>query len=533
MKSAWPFFLAWKQLFPSQRKVSFFSILAIVGVALGVNVMIVVVAFMQGFQQKFRSDIIDAQGHARAVPMQREIDWRKDIDRIESQNEVEKVSPYMQGHLLLQNRDYHAVPYSMGIEPGEKIGVLPLDEFLEKGFIPIQGYDSQDVTPLPTMELLEDDVVFITQQVANRLGVRAATILQLYDANSSVPEDAVQVERIDPYVENDEWTIRFFNDQNYNLRNSLGSIDLNGTIQNLSIDLGWGYPKFKIKKSSQPFKLGDKFKFQTFRSSILEIYSPSMIEQVKSDEMAPPREVRVGGIFEVPWQGFHADALIGTRRFMEDMRGEVDACDGFFIKFEDKFFRDENKLGELCAKLEGLLEGNWRIIPWFVENAWFFDLLKFEEYLMVLIMIPIGLVAAFAIAIALMTTVLRKIREIGLLVAMGGTRMSVGMIFCMQGFIIGALGAFLGCCFALLFIRYRDSLMSFIVTRIAGEEGQAGVTQFYDFYSLEVPYPWESEQSLTTFLTFIIFAVLVSTIAGLLPAWRAARMNPAEALRSE
>ena len=152
---------------------------------------------------------------------------------------------------------------------------------------------------------------------------------------------------------------------------------------------------------------------------------------------------------------------------------------------------------------------------------------------MVLIMIPIGLVAAFAIAIALMTTVLRKIREIGLLVAMGGTRLAVGMIFCMQGFIIGALGAFFGCIMALAFIRYRDSLMSFIVNGIAGEEGQAGVTQFSDFYSLEVPYPWESQESLMTFLTFIIFAVLVSTIAGLLPAWRAARMNPAEALRSE
>ena len=46
-------------------------------------------------------------------------------------------------------------------------------------------------------------------------------------------------------------------------------------------------------------------------------------------------------------------------------------------------------------------------------------------------------------------------------------------------------------------------------------------------------YPWESEQSMMTFLTFIVFAVGVSTIAGLLPAWRAARMNPAEALRSE
>ena len=47
----------------------FFSILAIVGVALGVNVMIVVIAFMQGFQEKFKSDIIDSQGHARMVPI--------------------------------------------------------------------------------------------------------------------------------------------------------------------------------------------------------------------------------------------------------------------------------------------------------------------------------------------------------------------------------------------------------------------------------------------------------------------------------
>ena len=75
--------------------------------------------------------------------------------------------------------------------------------------------------------------------------------------------------------------------------------------------------------------------------------------------------------------------------------------------------------------------------------------------------------------------------------------------------------------------------MNLIVTRIAGESGKAEVVQFYDFYALDVPYPWQSEQSLMTFLTFALFAILVSTIAGLLPAWRASRMNPAEALRSE
>jgi lipoprotein-releasing system permease protein len=75
--------------------------------------------------------------------------------------------------------------------------------------------------------------------------------------------------------------------------------------------------------------------------------------------------------------------------------------------------------------------------------------------------------------------------------------------------------------------------MNFIVERIAGKEGQTGVAQFYDFYSLEVFYPWESTESMSTFISFAAFAILVSTIAGLLPAWRAARLNPADALRSE
>ena len=75
--------------------------------------------------------------------------------------------------------------------------------------------------------------------------------------------------------------------------------------------------------------------------------------------------------------------------------------------------------------------------------------------------------------------------------------------------------------------------MTFIVELIVGQEGQLGVSQFYDFQSLDVPYPWDSPESKSTFLVFAFFAIVVSTIAGLLPAWRAARLNPADALRSE
>ena len=227
------------------------------------------------------------------------------------------------------------------------------------------------------------------------------------------------------------------------------------------------------------------------------------------------------------------EALIGTMRFMADMRGQEGACDGFYLKFSGPVARDEEKLQAKCHEMELVLEEDWAVVPWFVENAWFFELLKFEEYLMVLIMIPIGLVAAFAIAIALMTTVLRKIREIGLLVAMGGRRFSVGMVFCLQGLCHrldrSCSWLWLGHSLYSLPGGHHD----FHREKIAGSDGQAGVTQFYDFHSLDVPFPWESSESLSTFISFALFSVLVSTVAGLLPAWRATRLNPAEALRSE
>ncbi|MBN36935.1 MAG: hypothetical protein CMI29_00545 [Opitutae bacterium] len=538
MKVPWPLYLAWKQLFPSGKKVSFFSLLSIIGVALGVNVMIVVIAFMQGFQQKFRKDIINAQGHARVVPLKPYASWDKIPPRLRKIDNVVGVTPYLQAQLLLQSGNYHAIPFCMGLQPEDGDEVLPVDDFLKGGMLRLQAHDAEDVTPLPTMEMLEDDVVFLSSQTANRLGVRPSAVVQVYEANATLPESTeqspVRVTRLDSYVESGEWELLFMpSEGSCVVRENVSGDEFVWEYEKGSLDLGFGYPVFEISQGADPFVAGDRFLFQVFKANKIEIFSPSMIDQAKADEMIPPREVRVGGIFEVPWQGFQMEALIGTMRFMADMRDQEGACDGFYLKFSGPVARNEVQLQKKCRELELVLEEDWAVVPWFVENAWFFELLKFEEYLMVLIMIPIGLVAAFAIAIALMTTVLRKIREIGLLIAMGGRRFSVGMVFCLQGFIIGGLGAVLGCGLALLFIRYREVIMTFIVERIAGSDGQAGVAQFYNFHSLEVPFPWESSESLSTFLSFALFAVLVSTVAGLLPALRATRLNPADSLRSE
>jgi ABC-type lipoprotein release transport system permease subunit len=534
VKIPWPLLLAWKQLFPTQRKVSFFSLLAVIGVALGVNVMIVVVAFMKGFQQKFREDIVDAQGHARAIPLGRTREWQRLQAELLEKTEVSAVSPYLQGPVLVQKREDQSIPLAIGLDLTSGPPVLPLDEFLANGQLRMQAHAALDVTPVPSSNEMRDDIVFVTQYVANRLGVRPGTILRM-GASQSIDDEnlGVVVLRLDADVPSAEWNLSYSGDDKWKLRCPGLNFEKSLTSVDGILDAGSGTPVFKILDVESRPEEGAGSVYQTFAASTIELYSPAMIERAQSNEMIPPKEVRVGGVFEVPWQGFHAEAMIGSFRMLEDLRSVEGLCDGMFIKFSSEISGDENVLRSVCEELEKQRSQKWAFVPWFVENAWFFDLLKFEEYLMILIMVPIGLVAAFAIAIALMTTVLRKIREIGLLVAMGGTRAYVGSIFCLQGFLIGLLGSVLGCGLALLFIRYRDAIMSFIVVRIAGDDGKAGVAQFYDFYSLNVPYPWDSHESASTFITFTLFAVLVSTFAGLVPAWRASRMNPADALRNE
>ena len=400
----------WEQLIEPYKNidlnVSFFSLLAVVGVALGVNVMIVVIAFMQGFQQKFRNDIIDAQGHGRInqVPWGNTSNWQGKLKEIEDFVSIQSVMPYLQAQLILQRDNYHSIPFSMGIEPDSGNSVLQIDSFLRGGFLRMIAHDGEDITPVPTIDTLEDEVVFVSNQVSRRLGVRPAYIIRFDDENKSrLPESStIEVSRVDPFVESAHWEITFENEDDYIVKSDLMDTPIKGSVSAGPINVGHGAPVFEAVHGDKPFEKNDRFKFYVSAADTIEVYSPSMIEKSTKDEMVPPREVKVGGIFEVPWQGFHTEALLGTVRFMQDMQGDDGRIDGFYFKTIDKVARSESGIAACSHELETLLGDGWNVIPWFVENAWFFDLLKFEEYLMILIMIPIGLVAAFAIAIALL-----------------------------------------------------------------------------------------------------------------------------------
>ena len=92
----------------------------------------------------------------------------------------------------------------------------------------------------------------------------------------------------------------------------------------------------------------------------MELYSPAMIERAQANEVNPPKEVRVGGVFEVPWQGFHAEAMISSFRMLEDLRSVNGFCDGMFIKFSNEISADENACFQSVKKwkITGLKHGH-------------------------------------------------------------------------------------------------------------------------------------------------------------------------------
>lgn len=144
--------------------------------------------------------------------------------------------------------------------------------------------------------------------------------------------------------------------------------------------------------------------------------------------------------------------------------------------------------------------------------------------MMLFLLLFIILVAAFAIAVAQLLTVLRKTREIGLLEAMGAKPRQLATLYCFQGFFIGLAGTILGSFAAVAALHYRDPIVSFLAHIT---HSRAALEQFYQFSQLPVFYDPKD------FIVISVATLAISTAAGLVPALRAAYMKPAEALRSE
>lgn len=253
----------------------------------------------------------------------------------------------------------------------------------------------------------------------------------------------------------------------------------------------------------------------------LLVYSPQSFLG-GGDEIRLPDEMTVSGIFEIGmWEydiGFILLPIAAAREFY-GMDGGAHAV---------RVMISDPTRAMITARSIGaqLVEDHPDIIitTWMELNRRLFDALRVEKNMMLFLLIFIVLVAAFGITNSLIITVVQKTKEIGLLKALGYSSGSIMRVFFWQGWILGVVGTALGIGLGMLSLHYRNSLMHWLSNRM-----------HMDLFPKEL-YHLSEIPAVTSAGDVAVVAVLsmaICTLAGLLPAYRAARLDPARALRYE
>ncbi len=249
----------------------------------------------------------------------------------------------------------------------------------------------------------------------------------------------------------------------------------------------------------------------------IEVYSPTMLDALKDDEVPMPVELEVCGLFESGYRPADENTIIVSLRRMQELYNLGKDVQGIRLRVEDPE-AVEKIIPAICRVLPMKL----RATPWIYVNWNFLQAVQFEKTLLFFLMFIITLVASFSIASTLFSAVVKRSREIGILGALGARPRQILMIFASQGVAVGAIGYGIGCVLTFVIIAARDEIVSFI-NSIFGS-GDMIQTQ-YLFSQIPVHYNGND------FLVAAIFTILTTTVAGLIPAIWAARRKPSEAMR--
>ncbi len=168
--------------------------------------------------------------------------------------------------------------------------------------------------------------------------------------------------------------------------------------------------------------------------------------------------------------------------------------------------------------------GQADVHDWQQSNKSFVNALDVERNVMFLILTLIIIVAAFNIISSMIMLVKDKARDIAIMRTMGAARSSMLKIFMLTGASIGIFGTLVGAVLGIVFALNIDTIKEWI-------EGWSGAELFADEIYFLSKLPAEVEWHEVTGV--VVLAITISILATLYPAWRAAKLDPVEALRYE
>ncbi|HEX8485817.1 lipoprotein-releasing ABC transporter permease subunit [Sphingomonas sp.] len=185
---------------------------------------------------------------------------------------------------------------------------------------------------------------------------------------------------------------------------------------------------------------------------------------------------------------------------------------------------DADKVGPILAPLVEKIGNRAVVSDWRTMNAQLFEALAVERVAMFVVLCIIILVAAFNIASSLIMLVRSKTRDIAILRTMGATRSAMMRIFITVGSTIGVLGIVAGLLLGAVFLFFRQGVVNFVQLVTGQNLWDPSIR-----YLTELP----SKPDPAEIVAIVLIALLLTFLATVYPAWKAANTDPVQVLRYE
>jgi lipoprotein-releasing system permease protein len=227
---------------------------------------------------------------------------------------------------------------------------------------------------------------------------------------------------------------------------------------------------------------------------------------------------KVSGIFEINMSEFDSGLAFVNIDDAEKLY-RLENANGIRLKLDDMFAAPR-----VATELLAAMPMDADVRDWTRNHANFFRAVAIEKRMMFIILTLIVAVAAFNIVSAQVMLVTDKKADIAILRTLGAAPKSILAIFMIQGMLIGVIGTLIGVITGVLTAINIDTIVPAIEHALN--------IQFLDktvYYISDLPSDLQSGDVITVAL-IALFLALAATIY---PSWRAARVNPAEALRYE
>ncbi|MCW9013643.1 MAG: lipoprotein-releasing ABC transporter permease subunit [Gammaproteobacteria bacterium] len=231
------------------------------------------------------------------------------------------------------------------------------------------------------------------------------------------------------------------------------------------------------------------------------------------------RRFTVVGVFEAGMHQFDRSMALMHIQDAQKLFSMGDRVNGVRLKLDDMF-----NARQITHQLDSQIGEDYWVKDWTRMHSNLFKALKTEKVVMFIILLLIVAVAAFNIISTLVMTVNDKQSDIAILRTIGMTPGSLMVIFIIQGMVIGLIGTLMGVAIGIpVALNVND-----IVTAVE----QVMNTKFLPadvYYITEI----KSDLHASDVLTYAVSAFSLSVLATIYPAWRAAKVQPADALRYE